>query len=113
MGKYITNKVYITYNRWISDKLIQAILLFWPYYFIYLSNLMVALFVEMMRFNTKYSDMVPKVCLIINFKPNPFTIPGSAMQAPLLWARNRGVERFFQPQQSDGVSSSNNSLNNS
>ena len=92
---YLTNKIYITNHERINDEPIHAILLFWPYCFTYLSSLIVALFIEIILSNAKFGDMVVRVCLMTNSKSNLFSILGSAMQALLLWVRNKGAEKVF------------------
>ena len=54
---YILKKVYIIYNKQINDNPRKAFFLFWTYYFIYLSSLMVPLFIKIMYFNTKFCDI--------------------------------------------------------
>lgn len=56
MDPYLTNNVYITKNKRISNKLIQAILFFLHYCFTHFSSLIVTLFAKIIFFNSEFNN---------------------------------------------------------
>lgn len=98
---YITNKVYIIDNRYVSNKRvsnksIKTILFFVSYHFTHFSLLTITLFIEIISFYAKIGNIYSRKCLFNDkflFK-SCYHIWFNNKNIPIMW-KKKTVKRFF------------------